>query len=89
MTSLLKKDEKPVPHKSVSESIFDAFMDEPEEEEKKESKVEDKSEITLKIDKLILKGAQKYSKLRLPYLALQLIRGEPKLFKESKDSNKH
>jgi hypothetical protein len=83
----MKKDEGPDPHKSVGESIFDAFMDEPKEE-KTETKLEDNPDITLKIDKLILKGAQKYSKLRLPYLALQLMKDEPKLFKESKHNNK-
>ena len=58
-------------------------MDEPEEE-KEETKVQENKVLTLKIDELIIKAAQNYSKLRLPYLALKLIRDEPILMKESK-----
>lgn len=83
VTSLARKEGKPNPQKSVGESIFDAFMDEAEDEEKEEAKEEKKEELVLKMDELILKGAQKYSKLRLPYLALQLIRDEPTLMKQS------
>lgn len=71
-------------HKSVSDSIFAAFVDESDPEEDKGSEVEESKELKLRIESLVLKSAQKYSKLRLPYLALYMIRGEDLLIKECK-----
>ena len=80
----LKKEEKTEPHKSVGDSIFESFMEEPEEKEEENIKVEKDKEISLKIDEVLLKTAQKYSKRRLPYISLYMMRDESILLKESK-----
>jgi len=84
VTSALKHEEQNAPHKSVEDSIFGAFMSEPEEK-KEEKKIEEsiKKELELKIENLVLKGAQMYSKLKLPHLSLYMIYGESQLIKES------
>jgi len=71
-------------HKSVSDSIFAAFMDESDPEDEKAITIEENKDLKLKIESLVLKSAHKYSKLRLPYLALYMIRGEHILINESK-----
>ena len=83
MTAALKNEDKSDPQKSVADSIFDTFMDDSEEEEEKQEEVKPKIELSLKIESLVLKGAHKYSKLKFPCLALDLLLYETMIMKQS------
>jgi len=71
-------------HKSVEDSIFDAFMGEEEnEEEGKKEEVKIETALKLRIEDLALRAAQIYSKRKFPHLALYMIRAEPSIIQES------
>ena len=66
----------------VENSIFESFM-EPAEKPKEEKAVVPTEQLSFKIESLILRGAHRYSLMKLPHLALHMVKGESVLLRDS------